>query len=210
MNLPNKITISRIILVPLIMVFYMISAIPYGKLIATILFLVASITDFLDGYLARKNNQVTDTGKFLDPIADKLLVMAGILVIIMDNILPLFVYIIICALIFARDYLVNSLRQVASAKGVVIAADKSGKIKTILLDISLVGMMLLGAIQQEQWFGGLAFDIISYIIYAVGAMAMFMLVYSTVVYFYKNRNVLKGEWWMFLYLLWWMKKILLP
>ena len=193
MNLPNKITISRIVLVPIIMAFYMIAEIPYGKLVATLLFVIASVTDFLDGYLARKNNQVTDTGKFLDPIADKLLVMAGILIIIMDSILPLFVYIIICALIFARDYLVNSLRQVASTKGVVIAADKSGKLKTILLDISLVGMMFLGAVQQEQWFGGLAFDIISYIVYAVGVAAMFMLVYSTVDYFYKNRKILKGE-----------------
>ncbi len=193
MNLPNKITISRIVLVPIIMAFYLISSIPYGKLVATILFIIASVTDFLDGYLARKNNQVTDTGKFLDPIADKLLVMAGILIIIVDSILPIYVYILICALIFARDYLVNSLRQVASTKGVVIAADKSGKLKTLLLDIALVGMMFLGSNLQQNWFGGLAVDIISYIVYTIGALAMFMVIYSTVEYFYKNRNVLKGD-----------------
>ena len=193
MNLPNKITISRIVLVPIIMAFYMIECIPYGKLVATILFLIASTTDFLDGYLARKNNQVTDTGKFLDPIADKLLVMSGILIIIIDLILPLYVYILICALIFARDYLVNSLRQVASTKGVVIAADKSGKLKTVLLDIALIGMMFLGSNLQENWFSGLAVDIISYIVYFVGAFALFMVIYSTVEYFYKNKNVLKGE-----------------
>ena len=193
MNLPNKITISRIVLVPIIMAFYLISSIPYGKLVATILFIIASVTDFLDGYLARKNNQVTDTGKFLDPIADKLLVMAGILIIIVDSILPIYVYIVICALIFARDYLVNSLRQVASTKGVVIAADKSGKLKTLLLDIALVGMMFLGSNLQQNWFGGLAVDIISYIVYTIGALAMFMVIYSTVEYFYKNRNVLKGD-----------------
>lgn len=193
MNLPNQITISRIILVPLIMVFYMVSAIPYGKLIATILFIIASVTDFLDGYLARKNNQVTDFGKFLDPIADKLLVMAGILIIIIDTILPLYVYIIVCTLIFARDYFVNSLRQVASTKGVVIAADKSGKLKTVLLDVALVGMMFLGANKQQDWFGGLALDIVSYIVYAIGALALFMVLYSLIDYFYKNRNVLKGD-----------------
>jgi len=193
MNLPNKITLSRIFLVPLIMALYLIDAIPYGKLIATILFVVASVTDFLDGYLARKNNQVTDTGKFLDPIADKLLVMAGILIIIVDLVLPLYVYILICALIFARDYLINSLRQVASTKGVVIAADKSGKLKTVLLDIALVGMMLIGSIIQANWFGGLALDILSYVVYTIGGLALFMVVYSTVDYFYKNRNIFKGE-----------------
>lgn len=193
MNLPNKISISRIVMTPIIMALYLISEIPYGKLIALLLFIAASITDFLDGYLARKHNQVTDTGKFLDPIADKLLVMAGVLVIIADMILPLYVYIIVCAMIFARDYLVNSLRQVASTKGVVIAADKSGKIKTVLLDIALSGMMLLGANQQEGWVSGTAVDVVSYIVYAVSVAALFMLVYSTVEYFYNNRSVFKGE-----------------
>lgn len=193
MNLPNKISISRIAMTPIIMALYLISEIPYGKLIAFFLFIIASVTDFLDGYLARKNNQVTDTGKFLDPIADKLLVMAGVLVIMVDAILPLFVYIIVCAMIFARDYLVNSLRQVASAKGVIIAADKSGKIKTVLLDIALCGMMLLGANLQAGWVDGVAVDIVSYVVYAVAVGALFMLVYSTIEYFYKNRSVLKGE-----------------
>ncbi len=193
MNTPNKITISRIIMVPIIMALYLISAIPYGKLIALFLFIIASITDFLDGYIARKYNQVTDTGKFLDPIADKLLVMAGILIIIVDSILPIYVYVIVCAMIFARDYLVNSLRQVASTKGVVIAADKSGKIKTLLLDIALCGMMLLGANLQAGWIDGIAVDIVSYIVYTISVMAMFMLIYSTVEYFYKNRDILKGE-----------------
>lgn len=193
MNLPNKITISRIIMTPLIMVLYLIPSIPYGKFIATLVFIIASATDFLDGYLARKNNQVTSTGKFLDPIADKLLVMAGILIIIVDSILPIYVYIIICALVFARDYLVNSLRQVASTKGIVIAADKSGKIKTVLLDISLSGMMLLGSNLQAGWFTGVFVDVVTYIVYAIGIMALFMLIYSTFDYFYKNKNVLKGE-----------------
>ena len=193
MNLPNKISISRIVMVPIIMALYLISAIPYGKLMAFFIFIIASVTDFLDGYLARKNNQVTDTGKFLDPIADKLLVMAGILVIIVDAILPLYVYIIVCAMIFARDYLVNSLRQVASAKGVVIPADKSGKIKTVLLDIALCGMMLLGANQQAGWVTGTAVDVFSYVVYAISIGALFMLIYSTIDYFYKNRNILKGE-----------------
>ena len=193
MNLPNKITISRIILVPIIMALYLIESIPYGKLIATILFIIASTTDFVDGYLARKNNQVTDTGKFLDPIADKLLVMAGILIIIVDLILPLFVYVLICAVIFARDYFVNSLRQVASTKGVVIAADKSGKIKTVLLDIALVGMMFLGSNAQANWFDGIVLNVLSYIIYAIGILALFMVIYSTIDYFYKNRNVFKGD-----------------
>ena len=175
------------------MIFYLIVEIPFGKLIATILFIIASITDFLDGYLARKNNEVTNTGKFLDPIADKLLVMAGILIIIQDAILPVYVYIIACALVFARDYLVNSLRQVASTKGVVIAADKSGKIKTLLLDIALVGMMLLGINKQQNWFEGLGIDIFSYIVYAIGILALFMVIYSSIDYFIKNRSVLKGE-----------------
>ena len=81
MNTPNKITLTRILMLPLIVFFYLATFIPYGRLVAAILFVVACLTDFLDGYLARKNNQVTTLGKFFDTIADKMLIMTGLLLV---------------------------------------------------------------------------------------------------------------------------------
>ena len=134
MNLPNKLTIFRIILVPIMVIIpYLglqgtILNIPLSFLIIDLIFIIASITDKLDGYLARKNNQITTFGKFLDPIADKILVLAAMIILVDFGKLPAWIPIII----LFRELLVSGYRLIASQhNGEVIAASSWGKIKTV-------------------------------------------------------------------------------
>ena len=157
MNLPNKISIARIALIPVFIALYYLTMIPHSFLYATIVFAVAAFTDFLDGYIARKYNLVTDLGKFLDPIADKVLVLTAMLLMltpVAGGILPAVVGGIGVSIILARELIVSSFRMVAASKKVVIAADKLGKIKTISQDIALVLLLFSKA------FVGKAFEII--------------------------------------------------
>ena len=136
MTTANIISIIRICLIPVFIAVALISGIPYNDYIAVAIFIIASITDWIDGYIARKYNQITTFGKFLDPLADKLLVIAAALVLIergdMGSV-PAFI-------IVARELIVTSLRIVAMGEGIVIAAQKSGKAKTF---IQMVGMVAL-------------------------------------------------------------------
>ena len=134
MNLPNKITIARILLIP----FFMIALLGrelFGAqnawimdIAAAIIFTVAAATDGVDGYLARKNNQITDFGKFLDPIADKLMVMAALISLVELGRVPAYMVIII----LAREFMVTGIRLVSAGKKQVIAASWYGKVKTTL------------------------------------------------------------------------------
>lgn len=148
MNTPNKITLVRICLIPLIVFFYLANFIPWGQFIAGTIFVIACFTDFLDGYLARKNNQVTTLGKFLDTIADKILIMTALVLIIATPIVnvngvghsiirPEWFGIVCAILILMREFAVSALRQVAASKGVVLAAEKSGKVKAVFQFITL-------------------------------------------------------------------------
>ncbi len=141
MNLPNKLTIFRIILVPLMVIipFFGIKqeflGIPIEYLIIDIIFIIASITDKLDGYLARKNNQVTTFGKFLDPLADKILVLAAMVMLVEMGKLPAWIPIIV----LAREFLVSGYRLIAVEKaGKVIAASKWGKLKTVTQILAII------------------------------------------------------------------------
>ena len=138
MNLPNKLTILRIILVP-IMVLIPYFGIPNALIIADIIFIIASITDKLDGTIARKNNQVTNFGKFLDPIADKILVLAAMIMLVEYGKIPGWIPIII---VF-REFVVSGYRLIAAEqKGEVIAASIWGKIKTVTQMIAIIAMFL--------------------------------------------------------------------
>ncbi len=128
MNLPNRLTLMRIIMIPFFVFFLMTNFVPFGKWIAFGLFIAASLTDFLDGYIARKNNLVTDFGKFADPLADKLLVCSALICLLALS--KINVYIVL--IIIARDFIISGFRLVAAGKGIVIAADWSGKVKTAL------------------------------------------------------------------------------
>lgn len=144
MNLPNKLTVLRVILVPFFVAFLLLEEIPGNYLLALILFAAASITDALDGNIARKRGLVTTFGKFLDPLADKVLVLSALICFIaLDVASPVVVIIVV-----AREFLVTSLRLVAAADGTVIAASIYGKVKTVVQMVSIVVILLMFAIGE--------------------------------------------------------------
>ena len=138
MNLPNKITMLRVFLIPFFVVFMLVSAIPYSKYIALVIFVVASLTDTLDGYIARKYKLVSNFGKFMDPLADKLLVSSAMICLVSLNRIPAWVVIVI----ISREFIISGFRLVASDAGVVIAASWWGKIKTVVQMIMVIVLIL--------------------------------------------------------------------
>ncbi len=170
MNLPNKLTIFRIILVPFFVACLLIEF-PYNNIYATLLFVIASLTDFLDGYIARKNNLVTDFGKFADPIADKILVISACICLIETGVIPAWSVLII---IF-REFVISGLRMSAAAKNVVIPADKLGKWKTFTQMIALI-LLILGV-----------FDVLAYILYYISVA---LTAISGVMYIIKAKNII--------------------
>ena len=140
MNLPNKLTMMRVVLVPVFMIFAAVSH--YGTadfhavymLIAGVIFAIASITDFLDGYLARKNHLVTDFGKFMDPLADKCLTTAAFIYMVTDHVCSP----VVLAVILFREFAVAGVRMLAAETGTVIAANMWGKVKTVLQMLSII------------------------------------------------------------------------
>ena len=196
MNLPTKLTISRIIFTILIIVlflfpFYQMNlefpmfVLDLGEkieidsryIIGGILFIVASLTDFFDGYLARKNNQVTDFGKFVDSIADKVLVNSVLIIFAVEGVISP----IIPVVIIFRDTIIDSIRMLASQKGVVIAAGKAGKLKTACM---MVGLTLV-------FFYNLPFEIWNIDVTTVFlVIATILSVYSGIEYYYVNKKIL--------------------
>lgn len=178
MNIANKITIIRILLIPVLIVFLTID-IPYHMEIALFVFVIASLTDKLDGYIARKYNLITDLGKFLDPLADKLLVSAALLMFIqLEKIDAWIVFVVL-----AREFAVTGLRAVAANKNIVIAASQLGKIKTTIQIITIIVILL----------NNFPFNLI-------GVHMDIILVYLTLIittasgidYFIKNLDIFKG------------------
>ena len=195
MSLPNKLTMLRIILIPFMMFFYLADFIPYGlgKIIAIAIFIIASLTDLLDGKIARKRNLVTDLGKFLDPIADKLLTATAFLLIMADGTIPAPWGVIVVAIIIAREYTVSALRQIAATKGIVLAADMWGKIKTVVQMIALPVSMLVAYLKVCGFASTtvvLVFAIISYVL--IG-FATLLTVMSGIHYLVKNRECFKDK-----------------
>ncbi|TWI55227.1 CDP-diacylglycerol--glycerol-3-phosphate 3-phosphatidyltransferase [Halalkalibacter nanhaiisediminis] len=188
MNLPNKITISRIFLIPLFMLFllaplpfgdinFLGTTLPLAHLIAALIFIVASATDWLDGYYARKLNLVTNFGKFLDPLADKLLITAALIALVELQLLPAWMAIVI----ISREFAVTGIRLVASAEGEVIAASQLGKLKTVTQIVAISALMLHN--WPFQAFS-LPFDMIAIWV------ATFLTIISGVDYFKKNQHIL--------------------
>lgn len=141
MNLPNKLTMFRVVLIPVFIVVLMSGLIaePASRYIAVVIFCVASFTDYLDGHIARKYNLVTNFGKFMDPLADKLLVSAAMICMIELSMLPAWVVIII----ISREFIITGFRLIAAEGGLVIAASWWGKIKTVT-QMAMIILMLLG------------------------------------------------------------------
>ncbi len=128
MNLPNKLSLFRICMIPVLCVFLEVDEIPFNYLWAAIVYAVAAFTDFLDGYIARKQNIVTTLGKFLDPVADKLLTSAAFIYMLVTG----YTNAIVIVLIFSREFAVTAFRSISAGKGEVIAAKFAGKVKTVL------------------------------------------------------------------------------
>ena len=144
MNLPNKLTVARIIMVPFFVVFLVNVTIPHHFLIAGLIFALASFTDLLDGKIARKRNLVTNFGKFLDPLADKILVISA-LVCFVNLGLAEFWFVLI---IIAREFMVTSIRLIAVNTGEVIAANIWGKAKTVSQMVAIVGILIMQYLQE--------------------------------------------------------------
>ena len=182
MNLPNRLTLLRIILVPFFVIFLLWPELPYSGLVALLIFIVASITDYFDGKIARQRNMITNFGKLLDPMADKLLVLSGMICMIpMELCHPAAAIIVI-----ARELLISSFRLIAASQSIVITAGWSGKIKTASQMISIV--VILAIFSINQLFGTeLPIEIISnFLMWITAAIA----VYSGVEYLIKNRRLI--------------------
>ena len=179
MNLPNKLTIMRVILIPFFVFFLLSPYFPaYGNYIAVAIFIVASLTDMLDGKIARKYNLVTNFGKFMDPLADKLLMCSAMICLIELDRLAAWIVIVI----IAREFIISGFRLVASDNGVVIAASYWGKFKTtfqmlmvivLILDIQMPFFQILGTV-------------LTYV-------ALILTVVSLIDYIVKNKDVLKDQ-----------------
>lgn len=177
MNLANKLTILRIILVPIFLIFTSIGT-PISFYIATIIFIAAGITDKLDGYIARSRNQVTNFGKFMDPLADKLLVSSALISLVELQVIPTW----IAMIIIAREFAVTGLRTIAASEGLVIAASWWGKIKTVVQIVSIIAALINISFTN---------NILYYITYISMGVAVILTIISGVDYFVKNKNVLK-------------------
>ena len=167
MNLANKLTIFRIVLVPFFLLFLLTDFTPYNKLISLIIFIIATITDHFDGKIARKRNMVSSFGKFMDPIADKLLVSSAIISLTSLEIIPAWVTIaIIC-----REFIISGVRLVASDNGSVIAASSWGKAKTItqmaMIIIFLLDHPALYVLSQIVMYASVILTIISLVDYLI-------------------------------------------
>ncbi|MGO4500455.1 CDP-diacylglycerol--glycerol-3-phosphate 3-phosphatidyltransferase [Paenibacillus sp. 2RAB27] len=188
MNLANRITVARILLVPIIMFFLLIKvkfpqirieefSITYNQIIAALIFIIAASTDSLDGYIARKRNLVTNLGKLLDPLADKLLVTAVLVSLVeMDKVDAWIVIVII-----SREWAVTGLRQIALLEGTVMAASKWGKAKTAAQITAIIALLINNF---PFTFLDFRFDVIA------SWAAAIITVYSGVEYFVKNKHVI--------------------
>lgn len=169
MNLPNKITLFRVFLVPFFIVFMLCEGIPYGNYIAGAIFIIASLTDTLDGYLARKNNLVTDFGKFMDPLADKLLVCSALICFVAIDSIPMPAWIVI--IIIGREFIISGFRLIAADHDVVIAANIWGKLKTVVqmvmsvLLIFRIDIYAVEVIEQVLIYASLVLTVISLFTY---------------------------------------------
>ncbi len=141
MNTPNMLTILRVLLVPVFMFFMLYDFVPYSQVISAIIFVLAFFTDWLDGYLARKNNQVTNFGKIMDPLADKMLVTAALVCLNVSGVVSAWVTVII----LSREFIVSGIRISAASEGNVIAASMWGKAKTMWQFIAITLALLLGS-----------------------------------------------------------------
>ena len=199
MNLPNKLTISRVVMIPVFILFFYLNFTGH-YFVALAVFAIASLTDLLDGKIARKYGLVTNLGKFLDPIADKVLVLSALVVFLTKP--EIFVtaagmgewtWIVAgcgVAVILAREIIVSGFRMVAASAGIVIAADIFGKYKTTFQDVAVVLLLITAGVFELGTFD-FSDEVINYVGLAAFAIAVILTVVSGINYIVKNIEVLK-------------------
>lgn len=195
MNIPNMLTVFRILLIPVFVVLYFVDFTGH-TVAATAVFALACLTDFLDGFIARKYNLVTNFGKFLDPIADKMLVACSLIAVCVTE--PAVEYahafklaVAVCTmLILSRELVISVFRTLAADKGIVLAADMLGKIKTTVQMLALLALLPVSDIWYWQNYGG---TLVYYIGFSLLALATVLTVVSGVHYIVKNKRVLEEQ-----------------
>ncbi|GFP75915.1 CDP-diacylglycerol--glycerol-3-phosphate 3-phosphatidyltransferase [Clostridium fungisolvens] len=195
MNLANKLTLIRIFLVPFFLVFIAFRDLTYSTFIATFIFILASLTDKLDGYIARSRNQITRFGKLMDPLADKLLVTSALISLVELHVIPSWAAVII----IAREFAVSGLRTIAASDGTVIAASWWGKIKTVIQIVAIILLLLkvnIGSskyltelVYKHSWMNNF-FDIVPTIALYI---AVIVTILSGVDYFVKNKAAINTD-----------------
>lgn len=178
MNVPNRLTLMRVIMIPLFVIAMLWETLPFSDYIAGTLFIAACVTDFFDGYLARKYNQVTIFGKFMDPLADKLLVCAALVCFLAEENVRMPAWAVI--IIISREFIISGFRLVAAEKGVTIAASYWGKVKTFV-------QMAMSILLIFNFTPSIFRVIENIFVYA----AVILTVISLVDYIIKNRDVMK-------------------
>ena len=198
MNLANKLTIFRIILVPIIVIipFFNISGnlwgIPLTYIIMDIIFIIGSCTDKLDGYIARSRNQITNFGKFMDPLADKLLVTAALISLVELQVIPAWATVVI----IAREFAVSGLRTIAAAEGKIIAASTWGKAKTVTQIAAIISLLIQVNVGTSKYLTALVSEsnmfrvIITYGPRFLLFLAVVMTIVSGIDYFNKNKKII--------------------
>lgn len=184
MNLPNKITTVRVFLVPVFMIAFYLEH-TEAKIIATVIFIIASLTDFFDGYLARKHNLVTNFGKIMDAIADKVLVCAALVLLTESGRISA----IITLIFISREFLISGLRTIAAKEGIVIAAGKTGKLKTATQMTAII-LFLLFDPKNPQTFMPTS---IVYIAYAMLYFALILSIISAFEYLGGHKELFKDR-----------------
>ena len=177
MNLPNKLTMLRVLMIPVFVVFALIGA-QWAQYVALLVYILACITDTLDGRIARGRNLVTNFGKFADPIADKLLVMSALVVLVASGRMPAWV----CIVMLAREFIISGFRLVAAGSGKVIAAGNLGKLKTVFQMSATIALMLLVPVSGAPLLGQFGVVLANILMY----IAVILTIVSGVDYIVKN------------------------
>lgn len=188
MNWANRVTIARMVFIPVVVGALLAKLPNWGPIFAAVLFIALAATDAVDGYLARSRNEVTNFGKLIDPLADKLLVTAALVSLVQLDRLPAWVALVI----ISREFIVTGLRMVAVAEGHVIAAGNFGKLKTVVQIIAIV-MFIIMESQPLSLLGEGIVDAFYYLSWFVMAIAIVLTIYSMVDYFYHARDVIELE-----------------
>lgn len=182
LNTPNRLTLLRIVLIPVFVVFALLRT-QWAQYVALLIYILACITDMLDGRIARARNLVTNFGKFADPIADKLLVMSALVVLVASGRMPAWV----CIVMLAREFIISGLRLVAAGNGRVIAAGKLGKLKTVFQMSATIALMLLVPVTGKALLGRFGVVLANVLMY----IATVLTIVSGAEYILNNRDCIR-------------------